>query len=107
MNALLAILLTLLAAAGTLVVFTRDPIHQTVVVGVMGLLLALVFYALQAPDVALSELAVGSIAVPVMLTLAIAKLRAQDAERRKDADPERPSGSEREGQQATGDPAGP
>jgi energy-converting hydrogenase B subunit D len=92
LNALLAVLLTLVAVAATATVLTRDPLHQSVVLGVMGLLLALVFYVLQAPDVALSELAVGSIAIPVMLTLAIAKLRAQDARRTAE---ERPPEQER------------
>lgn len=81
MNAFLALLLTLIAVSGTATVLIREPVRQAIVLGVMGLLLALLFYALQAPDVALSELVVGSAAIPVVLTLAIAKLRAQDLER--------------------------
>lgn len=81
MNALLALLLTLIAIAGTATVLTREPVRQAMVLGVMGLLLAILFFTLQAPDVALSELTVGSVAVPVMLTLAIAKLRAQNLDR--------------------------
>lgn len=87
MSPFLALLLTLVAVAGTATVLIRQPVRQAIVLGVMGLLLALLFYALQAPDVALSELVVGSIAIPVMLTLAIAKLRAQDvADRQQAAD---------------------
>ncbi len=85
MNALLAVVLTLVAASGTAAVLVREPVRQAIVLGVMGLLLAVLFYALQAPDVALSELVVGSAAIPVMLTLAIAKLRAQDAVREREA----------------------
>ena len=88
MNVLFVLLLTLVAAAGWLTVITHDPVRQAIVVGVLGLLLALLFFALQAPDVALSELVVGSAAVPMMLLLAIAKVREQQAaaERRAAAD---------------------
>jgi energy-converting hydrogenase B subunit D len=86
-NGLLAVLLTLIAVAGTATVLTREAVKQVIVLGVMGLLLAILFYALQAPDVALSELIVGSAALPVMLTLAIAKLRAQHVARTQE-DPE-------------------
>jgi energy-converting hydrogenase B subunit D len=78
MNALMAVLLTLVAVSATVTVLTREPVRQAIMLGVMGLFLALLFFALQAPDVALSELVVGGIAIPVMLTLAIAKLRALD-----------------------------
>ena len=47
--------------------------------GILGLLLALLFFALQAPDVALSEIVVGSVALPAMLFLAIAKVREQES----------------------------
>jgi energy-converting hydrogenase B subunit D len=76
-NALLALLLTLVGAAGTLTVAIREPVRQAIAVGVLGLLLALLFFALQAPDVALSEIVVGSLAIPLMLLLAIAKIREQ------------------------------
>lgn len=77
MNGLLAVLLTLVGAAGTLTVVIREPVRQAIAVGVLGLLLALLFFALQAPDVALSEIVVGSLAIPLMLLLAIAKIREQ------------------------------
>lgn len=77
MNALLILLLTLVAASGTVTVFIREPVRQAIVVGILGLLLSLLFFAVQAPDVALSELVVGAGAVPLMLTLALGKIRAQ------------------------------
>lgn len=83
MNVFLALVLTLIAISGTATVLIREPVRQTIVLGIMGLLLAVLFYALQAPDVALSELVVGSVAIPVMLTLALAKLKAQRAERER------------------------
>lgn len=80
MNALIAALLTMVAAGGLITVLIRDPARQAIAVGIFGLLLALLFFALQAPDVALSELVVGSAALPAMLFLALAKVREQDAE---------------------------
>lgn len=77
MNALLILLLLLVAAAGTAAVLIREPVRQALIVGVLGLLLSLLFFAVQAPDVALSELVVGGGAVPLMLTLALGKIRAQ------------------------------
>jgi energy-converting hydrogenase B subunit D len=40
-----------------------------------GLLLALTFFAFQAPDVSLSELTVGAVVLPTLLLLALAKVR--------------------------------
>jgi uncharacterized MnhB-related membrane protein len=57
------------------VVSTRDPVRQTLVAGLYGLLLAVLFVVLQAPDVALSELVVSSVALPFVLLTVLAKLR--------------------------------
>ena len=78
MNALLALLLTIVGALGLLTVLTREPVRQAILAGVLSLFLALLFFAVQAPDVAFSEIVVGSAAVPMMLLLAIAKIRRQD-----------------------------
>jgi uncharacterized MnhB-related membrane protein len=66
------------AAAGTATVLTRDPPRQAIVAGIFGLALGLLFFSLGAPDVALSELAVAGIAVPVMVLLALAKQRRDE-----------------------------
>ncbi|MCE0766759.1 DUF4040 domain-containing protein, partial [Pseudonocardia kujensis] len=58
--------LTLVAALGTAVVSTTDPARQAVTLSVSGLALAVLFFVLQAPDVALAQLAVGSAVVPLM-----------------------------------------
>lgn len=67
--------LLLLAAAATGVVLTRDPLRQTFGLSLFGLLLGLMFFLLQAPDVALSQIVVGAVALPLMILLALAKLR--------------------------------
>jgi energy-converting hydrogenase B subunit D len=65
------------AAGGTAVVATRDPTRQVIVTGFFGLLLAILFFVFQAPDVALSQIVVGGVALPVMVLLTLAKLRAR------------------------------
>jgi len=74
-NVLQASALILVALGGTAVVLCRDPLRQAIVAGVFGLLLAILFFAFQAPDVALSEIVIGTIGVPVMILLTLAKLR--------------------------------
>lgn len=71
-------ILVVVAAAGTAVVLSRDPLRQAVVNGVYGLVLTLLFVVFQAPDVALSMLVVGSIAYPLVLVVAIKKVRAHE-----------------------------
>jgi len=70
-----AVVLLLVAAAGTGVVVTRDPLNQAVGVSFFGLLLAILFLVFQAPDVSLSAIVVGALALPLMLLLALAKIR--------------------------------
>lgn len=74
--ALMAAALSLVMLAGTAVVMSDDPARQAVTLSVLGVLLTVLFLALQAPDVALSQLGVGTAVVPLMIMLAIRKLRA-------------------------------
>ena len=74
------VILLLVAAAGLAVVLQRDPLRQTVVNGLYGLLLVVLFMVFQAPDVALSMLAVGAIAYPLVLLIAIARVRGHTDE---------------------------
>jgi uncharacterized MnhB-related membrane protein len=57
------------------VVLTHDPIRQAVTLSVFGVLLAVLFLVLQAPDVALSQVAVGAAVVPLMVLLAVRTIR--------------------------------
>jgi energy-converting hydrogenase B subunit D len=65
------------AVAGTAVVGTRDPLRQAMVSGVFGVALAVLFFVFGAPDVALSQIVVAGVAVPVMVLLALARLRQE------------------------------
>jgi len=78
MTAVQAVLLVLVAVAGTCVALTRDPLRQAILAATFGLTLALLFFALQAPDVALSQLVVGGVALPAMVLLALAEVRARE-----------------------------
>lgn len=77
MSVLLAVLLLLVAAGGAGVALTRDPRRQALAIAVNGFVLTLLFFALQAPDVALSELAVGGAALPLLFLVAVAALRVE------------------------------
>jgi energy-converting hydrogenase B subunit D len=81
MTFLQAAALLAVAGCGTAVVLTRDPTRQVIVTGFLGLLLAILFFVFQAPDVALSQIVVGTVAVPVMALLALARLRTRSRRR--------------------------
>jgi energy-converting hydrogenase B subunit D len=70
--------LVLVAAAAAGVVAVRSPVRQVVALSMYGLLLAVLFLVFQAPDVTLSELTVGAIALPLFLYFALAKVRERD-----------------------------
>jgi uncharacterized MnhB-related membrane protein len=80
MTVLEAIALTLVALAAPAVVFTDDPLRQALVVGIYGLLLSVLFFILQAPDVALSMLAVATVLIPALVLLALARVRSRVAQ---------------------------
>jgi uncharacterized MnhB-related membrane protein len=77
MTAVQAIALVLVAVTGTIVVFAPEPDRQAIAAGLFGLCLAILFLAFQAPDVALSQIVVGGIAVPAMILLALGKVQRQ------------------------------
>ena len=74
MSVLQVVIFLLVAAGGTGVVVTREPLAQAIVASFYGLLLAILFVVLQAPDVALSLIVVGVVAFPLMILLALAKI---------------------------------
>jgi len=78
MEALQVTVLILVAAGATAVVLIRKHVRQVIALSVYGLMLALLFLTFQAPDVTLSELTVGAVALPVILLLALAKTRKRE-----------------------------
>jgi uncharacterized MnhB-related membrane protein len=75
MSIFLIAILLFIAVAGTAVALTRDVYCQPVGVSFFGLMLAVMFMAFRAPDVALSQVAIGAVGLPLMILLALAKLR--------------------------------
>jgi energy-converting hydrogenase B subunit D len=74
-SALIAIALTLVLAGAVAVVFTEDPKRQAVTLSVYGLLMGVLFVLLSAPDVAMSQIVIGTAIVPLMVMLTIRKIR--------------------------------
>ncbi len=68
-------LLALIAASALGVVRTDDVTCQTISLSFYGLLLALMFFLFRAPDVALAQITVGAIALPLMVMLAITRMK--------------------------------
>ncbi|MEU7499459.1 Na(+)/H(+) antiporter subunit B [Streptomyces griseofuscus] len=80
-DALILVALLLVAATATAAVAQRDPARQALVLSVLGVFLAVLFTVLQAPDVGLSQLAVGAALTPLLIMLSVRKIR-----RRRDRD---------------------
>jgi uncharacterized MnhB-related membrane protein len=81
-TALQIVALALVTVGGTSVVLVRDPLRQTFVLSIYGVTLTLLFFVFQAPDVALSEIVVSGLAIPVIVLAALRKIR--EHERRTD-----------------------
>jgi energy-converting hydrogenase B subunit D len=74
-SVLQAAALLLAAVVGTATALTREPLRQAFLSSLYGLVLGILFFVFQAPDVALSQTAVGAVALPLMILLALAKTR--------------------------------
>ena len=75
MTVLVGIALTLVLAGAVAVVFTDDPQRQAITMSVYGVVMTVLFVLLAAPDVALSQVVVGTAIVPLMVMLTIGKIR--------------------------------
>jgi uncharacterized MnhB-related membrane protein len=73
-------ILSFVAVTATAVVLTRDPAKQAIGISFYGLVMALMFFIFQAPDVALSQIVIGAVALPLMILLALTKIRRQEEE---------------------------
>ena len=77
-----ALALVFVAIVAAVVALTRDPVSQALVVSFYGLLLAILFFVFQAPDVSLSQIVVGTVALPLMILLALTKIKKQEHEKK-------------------------
>jgi energy-converting hydrogenase B subunit D len=78
--------LALVAVGGGAVVAATDPLRQTLLLGIFGLALTMLFFVFQAPDVALSEIVVSTVGLPVMILLALRKINEHDRAREEERD---------------------
>jgi energy-converting hydrogenase B subunit D len=76
-------ILSFVAVTATAVVLTRDPAKQAIGISFYGLVMALMFFIFQAPDVALSQIVIGAVALPLMILLALTKVRRHEEEQHK------------------------
>jgi energy-converting hydrogenase B subunit D len=76
--ALQIVLMALVGLLGLAVVRTTNPLSQLIVFSLFGAALSALFLVLQAPDVALSEIVVGAVAYPLMVLLALGKVRNRE-----------------------------
>ncbi len=83
MTVLQAVALIGVAILGGGVAFATDPLRQTLVLSIYGLALTMLFFVFQAPDVALSEIVVSTVGLPVMILLALRKVHQQQRERER------------------------
>lgn len=84
MNVIVATCLTLVGLSGTAVVLTEEPRKQALVLSGFGLMLSVLFMALQAPDVSLSEIGVTAALVPLLIMLTVRKMREDAEQKRRD-----------------------
>jgi energy-converting hydrogenase B subunit D len=78
--------LAAVAVGGGAAVLATDPLRQTLVLSVFGMALTMLFFVFQAPDVALSEIVVSTVGLPVMILLALRKVNQHERERRESRD---------------------
>jgi energy-converting hydrogenase B subunit D len=78
MDTLQVTVLVLVAAGAAAVVLTRRLVRQVLVLGAYGIMLAVLFLTFQAPDVTLSALTVGAVALPIIVLLAASKTRKKE-----------------------------
>lgn len=86
MRLLIPLLFLLAAASGTGVALSREPRRQVMAMAVNGLVLAALFMALQAPDVAFSELTVGAAVLPLLFLVILASIRMDRSPRGTEED---------------------
>ncbi len=74
------VVLLLIVVCGVLAVRLRDLLGSVIALAAGSLLLALQFYLLQAPDVAIAEAGIGAALTTAIFVLAISKTRRKEEE---------------------------
>ncbi len=74
--------LALVGGLALAVVLVHDVLRVAMLYGVYGLVLVVLFVVFQAPDVALSQLAVSTVAFPLIVVTALAKVKRRERRNR-------------------------
>ena len=77
---LTVIALIFLIIAGIFAIMTKDLLQSAVATGVISLVLSVLFYILQAPDVALTEAAIGIALSTIIFVIAIRNTKRYEDE---------------------------
>lgn len=80
MTPLQIVALVLSAVCATAVVAAREPRKQVLIFGIYGSVLGALFFTLNAPDVGLAEVNVSTVAVPLIIVLALTKVGRPEGE---------------------------
>ena len=81
MTAVQTVALVLVVAGGTAIALATEPLRQALLLCVYGFALTILFFVLQAPDVALSEIVVSGVGLPVIILVALRKIADEDDRR--------------------------
>ncbi len=76
--------LIVVTVAGTAVVLTPEALRQALLLGIYGLALTFTFFVFQAPDVALSEIVVSAVGLPLIILAALRKIHQHEAAREEE-----------------------
>ncbi len=68
---LLAVLFVLIIAAAVYAVRLKDLLYATLATGIISLILSVLFFLLQAPDVALTEAAIGVALTTIIFVITV------------------------------------
>jgi uncharacterized MnhB-related membrane protein len=86
MQAVEIAILIFIALTGTAVVMVRDPAKQVIAISYFGIVLSVMFLIFQAPDVSLSQIVIGTVGLPMMILLCLAKLKRDGQLHQKEAE---------------------
>lgn len=77
---LIAILLVLMIASAIYAVRQKDLLYAVIATGIISLILSILFFLLQAPDVALTEAAIGVALTTIIFVITIRNTERMEVE---------------------------
>ncbi len=78
---LILVLLVLMIAASIYAVRQKDLLYAVIATGIISLILSILFYLLQAPDVALTEAAIGVALTTIIFVITIRNTERMEVEK--------------------------